>query len=443
MSDSITNISLNAALQEAQENFAGRNPKSEAAYAKATKSMPGGNTRTSLFYTPFPLTLVRGEGPYLWDADEHKYTDFLGEFTAGIFGHSHPVIRAAIDKTLDAGINFGGHGLLEAQFAATLCERFPALDLVRFTNSGTEANLMAISTALAVNKRKKVMVFNGGYHGGVFTFHHGHNVINAPFDFIIARYNDVHETQQVIEDNASVLGVVILEPMQGGGGCIPATREFLTMLRETTKAHGITLIFDEVMTSRLGPGGLQGEHGITPDLTTLGKYIGGGMSFGAFGGSASIMSHLDPRRPHSIPHAGTFNNNVLTMSAGLTAMTQIYTSDAVKTLNEFGEDTRNKLNALARKHNAAMSFSGRGSMMNVHMTTGEIRNVEDAARGNTQLRDLFFFDMLERGIYLARRGMINLSLVHEKRHVDELLAAVEDFATIRKPLLSSKAAEHS
>ncbi|WP_340108281.1 aspartate aminotransferase family protein [Pikeienuella sp. HZG-20] len=439
MSDSTTNVSLESALQEAQETFTSRNPKSETAYVKATKSMPGGNTRTSLFYTPFPLAMVRGEGPHLWDADGHEYTDFLGEYTAGIFGHSHPVIRAAIDRTLDAGINYGGHGLLEAEFAATLCERFPALDLVRFTNSGTEANLMAISTALAVNKRKKVMVFNGGYHGGVFTFHHGHNIINAPFDFVIARYNDVHATRQLIEDNASALGVVILEPMQGGGGCIPATREFLEMLRETTKAHGVTLIFDEVMTSRLGPGGLQGEHGVTPDLTTLGKYIGGGMSFGAFGGAASIMSHLDPRQPHAISHAGTFNNNVLTMAAGMAAMTEIYTRDAVKALNEFGEDTRDKLNMLARKHGVEMSFTGLGSMMNVHMTTDRIHNVEDAARGDARARDLFFFDMLERGIYLARRGMINLSLVHEQRHVDSLLAAVEDFITIRRPLLSGKA----
>ncbi|MGO4741374.1 aspartate aminotransferase family protein [Bosea sp. 2KB_26] len=439
MSNDTMNVSLDAALQEAQENFADGNPKSKAAHAMATQFMPGGNTRTSLFHPPFPLTVVRGEGPHLWDADGHKYTDFLGEFTAGIYGHSHPIIRVAIDKALDGGINFGGHGLIEAEFAATLCDRFPSIDLLRFTNSGTEANMMAISTALAVNKRRKVMVFNGGYHGGVFTFHHGHNAINAPFDFIVARYNDVRATQQLIKDNASALGVVILEPMQGGGGCIPATREFLAMLREMTKEHGITLIFDEVMTSRLSPGGLQGEHGITPDLTTLGKYIGGGMSFGAFGGAASIMSHLDPRQPQSLPHAGTFNNNALTMAAGLTAMTQIYTRDEVSRLNELGEETRKTLNAIATKYDASMTFSGRGSMMNVHMTTGEIRSVEDVARGNMRLRDLFFFDMLKRGIYMARRGMINLSLVHEQRHIDALLSAVEDFAVTRRPLVSTKA----
>ncbi|MBS3651576.1 aminotransferase class III-fold pyridoxal phosphate-dependent enzyme [Pseudaminobacter sp. 19-2017] len=439
MSGNISNFQLDSALEEARSRFLKRNPKSADAHEKATRSMPGGNTRTSLFYAPFPLAIARGDGPYVWDADGHKYLDLLGEFTAGLYGHSHPVIREALNRALDNGLNFGGHGLIEAEFAEVLCRRFKSIDLIRFTNSGTEANLMAISTALAINKRRKVLVFNGGYHGGVFTFHSGHNRINAPFDFILGRYNDVAGTRQLIEDNALALGVVILEPMQGGAGCIPASADFLSMLREVTAQHGITMIFDEVMTSRLGVGGLQGEVGITPDMTTLGKYVGGGMSFGAFGGTEKIMRHLDPRQPDALPHAGTFNNNVLTMSAGLAAMTQIYTPAAVAELNLRGERLRGRLNALFAERNLAISFTGRGSMMNIHPTTASVENVEDTKRGRPEIRDLFFFEMLEKGFYCARRGMINLSLVITDEHADQFVAAIDEFATVHKGLLSAPA----
>lgn len=439
MSANTSNIQLDTALQEAKSRFLKRNPKSAEAHEKAARSMPGGNTRTSLFYAPFPLAIARGEGPNIWDVDGHEYLDLLGEFTAGLYGHSHPVIREALNHALDNGVNFGGHGLVEAEFAETLCRRFKSIDLIRFTNSGTEANLMAISTALAISKRRKVLAFNGGYHGGVFTFHSGHNRINAPFDFILGRYNDVDGTRQLIEDNAPALGVVILEPMQGGAGCIPASEEFLTMLREVTAQHGITLIFDEVMTSRLGVGGLQGEVGITPDMTTLGKYVGGGMSFGAFGGTERIMRHLDPRQPDSMPHAGTFNNNVLTMSAGLAAMTRIYTPQAVAELNGRGEKLRKRLNALFAERGLAISFTGRGSMMNIHPTDARVESVEDTRLGRPEIRDLFFFDMLEKGFYCARRGMINLSLVITDEHADQFVAAVEEFATVHKALLSSAA----
>lgn len=440
MSRDASNIQFDTALKDAKDRFVERNPTSASQHEKAVRSMPGGNTRTSLYYGPFPLAIARGDGPNVWDVDGHKYLDLLGEFTAGLFGHSHPIIRTALNDALDNGVNFGGHGLTEAAFAEALCKRFKSIDLIRFTNSGTEANLMAISTALAISKRRKVLAFNGGYHGGVFTFHNGHNAINAPFDFILGRYNDVEGTRRLIEDNAPALGVVILELMQGGAGCIPASEAFVSMLRETTQKHGITLVFDEVMTSRLGVGGLQEKLGVTPDMTTLGKYVGGGMSFGAFGGKESIMQHLDPRRPDALPHAGTFNNNVLTMTAGLAAMTQIYTSAAVAELNERGERLRSRLNAVFTGRNLAVRFTGRGSMMNIHPTDVEIASIEDARHGRQEIRDLFFFDMLERGFYLARRGMINLSLVITDEHADQFVAAVEDFASVHKGLLESNRA---
>ncbi len=428
------NVTIEAALDEAKREYTARNPRSLAHHEAATGVMPGGNTRTVLFYDPFPVTFARGAGARLWDIDGHEYVDYIGEFTAGVAGHSHPAIRRAIDAALDNGINLGGHNTYEPKFAALVTERFPTMELVRFTNSGTEANLMAISTAIAATGRKKVMVFRSGYHGAVFTFSPGAH-LNAPFDYVLADYNDLDGTAALIDANAAELAVVILEPMLGGGGCISAEVPFLQMLRERTTRHGIVLIFDEVMTSRLSPHGLQHVVGVKPDMMTLGKYVGGGMSFGAFGGREDLMARFDPRRPEALPHAGTFNNNVLTMSAGIAALTEVYTPEAANGLNAMGEAHRARLNAICAKQGVAMQFTGRGSMMAVHMLKGEVRSPRDAAKGNSLAKDLFFFDLQKAGIWIARRGMMVLSLPLTQTELDGFAEVVEEFVTSRKDLL--------
>src|SRR5207248_4663534 len=301
-----------------------------------------GNTRSAIFVDPFPLTMARGEGAHLWDLDGHEYVDFLSEFTAGLFGHSHPAIGRALDEALDSGWNLGAQGAAEGRFAAAICDRFPSVELVRFTNSGTEANLMAVSAARALTGRDKVLVFSGGYHGGVFYFRGKGSVINAPFDFLLAEYNDIEGTRALVEPHKGDLAAILIEPMLGGSGCIPADREFLADLRALASETGALLIFDEVMTSRLAPGGLQEAHGILADLTTLGKYVGGGMSFGAFGGRRDLMERFDPRRPDAFQHAGTFNNNVLTMNAGLVGLTEIYTPERSRALNAAGDRLRER-----------------------------------------------------------------------------------------------------
>jgi glutamate-1-semialdehyde 2,1-aminomutase len=432
------NLDIEAALAEAVERYRAHNPKSLEQHEAACAAMPGGSTRSSIYVEPFPLTIVKGEGARLWDLDGHEYVDFLSEFTAGLYGHSHPAIRKAIDAALDGGVNFGGHGLAEARFAAAICERFPAIDLVRFTNSGTEANLMAVSGARALTGRNKVLVFAGGYHGGVFYFR-GKSAVNAPFDFLLGTYNDIDGTRALVAPHNDDLAAILIEPMLGGTGCIPATREFLADLRALASETGAVLIFDEVMTSRLAPGGLQEAHGIRPDMTTLGKYVGGGMSFGAFGGSHAVMDWFDPRRKDGFQHAGTFNNNVLTMNAGYVGLTEIYTPERCRALNRFGDGLRDRLNAVAARHRVPMQFTGLGSMIGIHMTDRPIRNAADATQGNAGLRDLFWFDVLARGIWLAKRGMVALSVALDEADGDRLVAAVEEFAETRAPLFARAA----
>lgn len=414
------------ALAAARDDYAARNPSSAKAYLDAATSMPGGNTRSVLHFDPFPLYFASGEGACLVDLDGHRYDDFLCEYTAGIFGHSHPRILSALHEASGRGLNFGGSHLEEAKLASLLCGRFPALEMVRFTNSGTEANLLAVGTARVVTGRDKILVFAGGYHGGVLTFG-APSRLNVPFDFLVGRYNDLEGGRAILQQRGGEVAAVLVEPMQQAGGSIPGDPEFLEMLRAETAASGALLIFDEIVTSRLHPGGMHASLGIAPDLVTLGKYIGGGLGFGAFGGRADIMARFDPRRPDALPHAGTFNNNSLTMAVGHVAIAEIFTPEAANDLNIRGELLRGRLNALASAAGAAMQFTGMGSIMGVQMLSGPVRSAEDVRRGDPLLRELFFFHLLAEGIYVARRGMLNLSLVTTGEQVDRLVAAVASF----------------
>jgi glutamate-1-semialdehyde 2,1-aminomutase len=229
---------------------------------------------------------------------------------------------------------------------------------------------------------------------------------------------------------------IVAEPMFGSTGCIEATSGFLQGLRQIADSSGALLILDEVMTSRLAPGGLQSLAGVRPDLTTLGKYVGGGMSFGAFGGRADVMSLFDPARPDGLPHAGTFNNNTLTMSAGLAGLTEVATPEAITGLSARGDRLRERLNAIARAAGAKMQFTGRGSMMAVHFVEGPIRDEADADRGDQDLKELLFFDLLDRGVYIARRGMIVLSLVQDEAAFARLEGGIEDFVRLRRRFLA-------
>ncbi len=366
------NFDLEAALADAERRYAERRPRSRAHIERASRSMPGGNTRSVLYFKPFPFVVRDSAGCRLSDLDDHDYVDFLGEYTAGLFGHSDPTIKTGIREALDSGWVLGGHIENEAILAEVLCARFPSLESVRFTNSGTQANLMALVTARVFTKRQKIMVFRGGYHGGVLLYKAGNAPQNVPFPIVFGRYNDVDATLAAIREHARDLAAVIVEPMQGSAGCIPAEPAFLQALREACSHHGIVLVFDEVMTSRLSPGGVQQALGITPDLTTLGKYIGGGAPFGAFGGRLDLMGLYDPSRQDALAHAGTFNNNVITMAAGVAAMTKVLTSDRIDRINASGETLRSRLNELVERRSLPVQFTGRGSMMNIHFRNGAI-----------------------------------------------------------------------
>ena len=226
---------LSAALRSEVERYVERNPRSAQRHERAVKSMPGGNTRSILHIDPFPLAFDRGEDAYLWSLDGDRYVDFLGEFTAGLYGHSQRAILDALRDALDRGLNFGGVNDLEPRLAELICGRFPSVDLVRFTNSGTEANLMALALAVAVTGRRTIVGFRGGYHGGVITFGETPSPVTVPHDWVLGDFDDVEGTRELIRERGRELAAVLVEPMLGAGGCIPASQEFLEMLRDETR----------------------------------------------------------------------------------------------------------------------------------------------------------------------------------------------------------------
>jgi glutamate-1-semialdehyde 2,1-aminomutase len=410
------------AVAAAEARYRAANPKSFAQFKKASRYLPGGNTRIALHYDPFPIVLDYAEHSRVHDLDGHVCIDFMNDLTAGFYGHSHPVILETIKETLAGGISFGGPSIHEDLLAEAICSRFSSIEKVRFCNSGTEANLIALQLARAVTGRSKVLAFKSGYHGSVLSFLPGLASLNLE-GFHLAAFNHIQPAKVAAAAAGSELAAIIVEPLMGSGGTIMADRYFLTSLRQIATERGALLIFDEVQTARLAYGGLQEVFDIRPDLTTLGKFVGGGLAFGAFGGRAEIMDHLDPGRVDRIGHGGTFNNNVLTMAAGAAGLQRIATREAINDVNRRADQLRNKLQTAAQAHGVALQAKGYGSIISMHFQVTEPKQPDDI-KTPPLLRKLIHLELLLAGFYVTRRGTINLSLVSTDADCDAFATAM-------------------
>lgn len=417
---------LQDALRSAEQAYRLRTPRSAALIDRACQVLPGGNTRSVLHFTPYPFVVTHAREAELLCADGHRYRDYLGDYSSGLYGHSDQTIRRSLFAAIENGLSFGAPSPHEAELAHLLVDRYPSIEQLRFANSGSEANLMALTVARVHAGRDLVLVFDGGYHGALLSITEHTRRSNAPYDLIVGRFNDLEATKSAIGRRGNTLAAILVEPMLGAAGCIPATPAFLKGLRDLADECGAVLIFDEVMTSRIGPAGAQGEYGVTPDLTTLGKFIGGGATCGAFGGRADIMSRFDSRESGSIPHGGTFNNNVLTMAAGSAGLREVFTPGRARGLMERGDAFRGRVNAALGRHGVRAQATGLGSLLTIHFADRQVSNPEDVADVNPAKRALFHLEMLSRGIYLARRGYISLSLPQTAEDDRAFLAALED-----------------
>jgi glutamate-1-semialdehyde 2,1-aminomutase len=428
-------------------------PRSKELHERAVDVMPGGTTRTTTYFPPYPLYIERGEGCRVWDADGTERIDMLGNYTAMILGHAHPKIVEAIRRQAARGTGFAAANPAEVELATILCERVPSVDAVRFCNSGTEATMFAMRLARAFTGRSKIARMEGGYHGthdyAEVSTHPAVADAGPPDEPVAQRdsvgtpawaldqvvvlpFNNPDAAERIIRREAGVLAAVILEPIIGAGGVIPATPDFLRRLRDVTHELGILLIFDEVISFRVAPGGAQQLYGVTPDLTTLGKIIGGGLPVAAFGGRADVMELLDPGRDSNLPQGGTYNGNPLGMAAGVAAMREL-TPDVYEDLNRKGARVCEQLGEVFASHGVAVQVNGAGSMLALHFSEKPVVDYRAvAAADRTRSRDLFL-GLVNHGVLMAPRLMGALSTPMGEDDIQEFVDAVDAAVGELKP----------
>lgn len=419
--------------------FLARTAHSRRLFESARKHLPGGNTRSVLHALPYPLYMHASQGAACTDVDGHHYVDFVGEFSAGLYGHSDPVLREAVRAALDRGIVMAAPIAEEIALGALLCSRFPSLEQVRFCNSGTEANLFALATARAVTGRSRILAFEHAYHGGVLTFSDRPSPMNMPFDVRLARFNELESVERQLQDGGDEIAAIIVEPMLGAGGNIAPMPGFLKGLRHLADRCGAVLIFDEVKTSRLGPSGMQGREGVTPDMTTLGKYLGGGLPLAAFGGRAEIMQHFDPARANGLKHAGTFNNNICSLSAAVAGLSKVYTPERAEVFTAWGDAVRERLNDQCRREGLPILATGVGSILSPHFTARPIQSPDDIPAASRQMGQLLHRFLQLEDVLVCARGDVYLSLPMQDSDVDTLLGALSRFGYRYRHLIEEAA----
>jgi glutamate-1-semialdehyde 2,1-aminomutase len=413
-------------MADVAERYAASTPGSARLYREARQQIAGGVSRSTIHLEPHPLYVARGAGARVWDADGTERLDFLGNYTALIHGHAHPAISGAIERQLARGTAFAAATEEEIALARELRERLPSVELLHFANSGTEATLFAMRLARAHTGRPAIARFEGHYHGS----HDAAEVSVAPdpdaagpddaplpvadspgitdavlADTVVLPFNHAAATAAILRGNRHRVAGVIVDPVMSAAGLVPARPEFLHELRQVTEELGMVLIFDEVISFRVARAGLQGRYGVRPDLTTLGKIIGGGLPVAAFGGRRDLMELLDPERDRAVPHGGTYNGHALGMAAGLAAMREL-TPDVFDRLERQGEWLRNQLAEVFADHRVAGQTTGLGSLFNVHFTDAELTDYRSVRRAESpELKRRFLLGMLNEGVLMAGRGL--------------------------------------
>jgi glutamate-1-semialdehyde 2,1-aminomutase len=391
--------------------------QSEKLFAEALKYIPGGvNSPVRAFRAVGgnPFFVNRAKGAHVWDVDGNELIDYVGTWGPAIFGHAYPKIISAVKAAAELGTSFGIPNPHEVTMAKLICQLVPSVQKVRMTSSGTEACMSAIRLARGFTRRDKILKFDGCYHGhadsllvkagsGALTFGHPDSA-GVPASFaqhtLVVPYNDVDAVKNIFTANQNQIAAIIVEPVPGNAGLYLPRPGYLEFLRDITRANGAVLIFDEVMTGfRVASGGAQERFGIVPDLTCLGKIIGGGLPVGAFGGRADIMDYLAPLGP--VYQAGTLSGNPVAMAAGIAALEELLDGKAHEQLEKNGAQLEAGMRDAAKSANVPMQFNRCGSMFCGYFTDEPVHNLADAMHSDRERFKKFFHAMLDAGIYLA------------------------------------------
>ena len=431
-------------IERELSEYLAKTSRSRALYDDALAVMPGGNSRTTTFFDPYPFYLERGYGAHVVDADGNDRLDFNGNYTSLILGHAAPEVVKAVQEAATLGLSFPGPTEHEIRLAEMLTRRIPSLEHVRFTNSGTEATMNAVRAARAFTGRPKIAKFEGAFHGT-----HDTVLVSVTPDaraaggrtrpkpvpssdgipaatlknVVVLPWNDGDSCEAILEREGGKLAALIVDPLLGIGGIIPPADGFLARLRAITERLGIVLIFDEVISFRVAWGGAQERYGVRPDLTTLGKIIGGGLPVGAFGGRADIMNAYDPRRGGPrISHGGTFNGNPVTMAAGVATLNAL-TPEAYQRLDALGDRLRGGISRLLGATRRRGQVSGIGSLFCLHWTSTPLTDYRSSRPKDAQASLRVFLALLNEGIVLTQRGMGACSLAMADEDVDRFVNA--------------------
>ncbi len=379
-------------------------PRADALYARALERLPGGNTRTTVFAEPRPPYAATGSGCRLTDVDGHVVLDLNNNYTSLIHGHAHPAIVAAAAAAIGEGSAFGLPTRYEVDMAEMLSKRVAIGEKWRFTNSGTEAVMMAIRAARAVTGRDIVVRFDGCYHGTSEPVALGSRGVSTGTlaDVLVVRRGNAEEFVETLERHGDRIAAVLIDAMPHRPGLVPVATDHLQLVRRETRSRNIIMILDEVITFRLASGGLHSVYGVEPDLISLGKIIGGGLPVGAIGGPARIMNVFDPRSPEALSHGGTFSANPVSMRAGLAALS-LFGSAEIERINALGDRLRDGLN----QH--GWPTNGRGSLLRIDLSAAP-----DA-----------WWRLYGAGIFISPSGLACISTPMDAAVVDEVLAAFE------------------
>lgn len=427
--------------------FREANAKSSAHEQRARKVVPGGTSRATMLQKPFPVYLRDAGGARVWDLDGNERLDFNNNMMAMVHGHGHPDVVAAVRSQIERTSAFTSVSEREVELAETLCGRVASLDRVTFDNSGTEAVMMAVRLARAFTGRTRILRFEGGYHGfydPVITGSFSHPPLGASNDphppamdmagmppsvadeVVLVPYNDADAVRRVFREQGDRLAAVLVEPMLGGGGMIPGEPDFLRTIREESARSGTVMICDEVVTLRFAVGGAQEVHGLTPDLTTMGKIIGGGYPVGAIGGRAEIMDLCRPAdEGGKVLTMGTFNSNPVTVAAGLATL-KLLDKAAIDRLNGLGERLRKGLADTIEKRQVPARVTGAASCFDIHFTRSEIRNARDVTTDDEALQQVCSLGLANRGILMSKARKGGLSTVMDESIIDTCVAAFDD-----------------
>ncbi len=425
---------------------------SQRLFSEAKQLLPGGVNSPVRSFSKVggqPLFIKKAKGPFLFDEDGNKFIDYIGSWGPMILGHADDAVISSVKEAIESGLSYGAPTEIETSLAKKVKEFFPSMELIRMVSSGTEATMSAIRLARGYTNRDLIVKFEGCYHGhadsllvkagsGALTFGEPDS-LGVPRDLaektIVLEFNNIEETRELFKQKGELIAAIILEPIAGNMGCVPPVEGFLEGLRLLCDEYGSVLIFDEVMTGfRVSPGGAQQLYGIEPDLTTLGKILGGGLPVGGFGGKTEIMQELSPGG--GIYQAGTLSGNPITMHAGLATLSQLNNNEIYKNLETSASSLINGLENLAKEIGVPFRTNRVGSMFGLFFTESQsVETYNDALTGDNILFVNFFREMLRQGVYIApspfEAGF--LSIKHDSEIIaNTLQAASKAFKKVSK-----------